>query len=231
MPKPFSEESEHDEVLSLLPWYVNRSLESSQRARVSSHVERCELCQSEVQLLGSLHENAQGDAPSGGRDDGKLNRNLAEVMSRIDSEGQPGRQPASMTSRLRRTFMEWFSSPDSLPFTQWAATAAAGLLVVVLGYQWLYPGAADDYSVLSSSEAVDASLRVAVELVSEEHWPEVQASIEREFEKQNIVVNFNKAPDDTHLIIVDHSIDLGTLTDIVVGLQSLDHIKQISLQP
>lgn len=41
----------HDEVLELLPWFVNGSLNEHEQARVNDHLRECRICGGEVQQL------------------------------------------------------------------------------------------------------------------------------------------------------------------------------------
>lgn len=44
----------HKQVLLLLPWYVNRTLNDSERQKVESHLQHCQICKSELLGLRKL---------------------------------------------------------------------------------------------------------------------------------------------------------------------------------
>jgi hypothetical protein len=50
---------EHDEIVLLLPWYVNQTLEPAEQARVKAHVRSCLECRRELQNLGQLEQALQ----------------------------------------------------------------------------------------------------------------------------------------------------------------------------
>ena len=41
-------DQQHQEVWELLPWYVNRTLETQERAHIEQHLVRCAACQAEI---------------------------------------------------------------------------------------------------------------------------------------------------------------------------------------
>lgn len=47
---------EHDEIVLLLPWYLNQTLEPAEQARVKTHVRSCLECRRELQSLGQLEQ-------------------------------------------------------------------------------------------------------------------------------------------------------------------------------
>ncbi len=76
---------EHDEVLELLPWYANASLEGPERARVEAHLDRCALCRAELaecQQLAVVVKNAPPPAPA--PHPGSLDRLLARLDTAKD---------------------------------------------------------------------------------------------------------------------------------------------------
>jgi len=51
--------SEHQQLVLLLPWYVNRSLADAERRQVERHVKECVLCRREISRLQNLAKLVQ----------------------------------------------------------------------------------------------------------------------------------------------------------------------------
>ena len=54
--------TEHEEVDLLLPWFVNETLDETERERVAAHIERCAECQESLGVLQSMQAVAESDA-------------------------------------------------------------------------------------------------------------------------------------------------------------------------
>lgn len=48
------QQSDHQDIYPLLPWYVNDSISGSERLRVNAHLERCLTCRIEIKQLQQL---------------------------------------------------------------------------------------------------------------------------------------------------------------------------------
>lgn len=53
----------HREILELLPWYLNKTLEPEEQGRVESHLQMCSLCQRELQELTGLQKAVAVEMP------------------------------------------------------------------------------------------------------------------------------------------------------------------------
>ncbi len=69
----------HENCLELLPWYLNQTLDASERLAVEAHLEDCAACRDEVVFLETLQSSARIVNQPPIRD------RLDEVMARIDS--------------------------------------------------------------------------------------------------------------------------------------------------
>ena len=69
----------HENCLQLLPWYLNKTLDASERLAVEAHLEDCAACRDEVVFLETVQSSARvvNQPPIRDRFD--------EVMARIDS--------------------------------------------------------------------------------------------------------------------------------------------------
>lgn len=55
--------SEHGSVDELLPWYVNKTLDERERAKVVRHLEACTACQENVRLWSQVQSTVRNDSP------------------------------------------------------------------------------------------------------------------------------------------------------------------------
>jgi len=162
MSHPVIDSQEHEKIMAMLPWYVNRTLELSDRQIVSDHLDQCEECQSEVDFLNTMNQVVEDDADVSYRAHADVDKSLANVMQRIDAEEAQISSKTPKSSLLLHKLNQLFFLPGNLSVPQWGATAIAGILVAVLGV-WLYSNdAANDYSVLSSADISDSSLQLSV---------------------------------------------------------------------
>lgn len=135
----------HQEIIELLPWYVNATLSSEEKAIVSSHLEGCAECAGEVRSLTAMRKAviAVGDqAPD--PSPFLLNRALAEIENyerqRAQAEGRPAPKPENFRDRLRAFRENWW--PATPVFARLAmATQLALLLAVgtIAVYQYEHP--------------------------------------------------------------------------------------------
>lgn len=110
--KKIIQEMNHDEIDSLLPWYVNKTISEEDRHRVEEHLSGCADCQSEVLFLKRLEEAVETEpspVPSPGL--------LKDTLDRIT------RRRLNLFDRLA----EWLAPAPRL---RWAAIAT-GLAIVL----------------------------------------------------------------------------------------------------
>ncbi|MFK8081003.1 MAG: hypothetical protein AB8B97_12015 [Granulosicoccus sp.] len=223
--------SEHDEIQSMLPWLVNRSLDDGQTTTVLSHVEECEDCQREVQFLASLQETIQNDAQSHYAEHADVDKGLASVMSRINSDEHHFASTASSPSSFKQQLDKLIDFVSVMSVPQWGATAAAGLLVAVLGFQVLQNQPASDYSVLSSSAPQNVSMRLSVELSDSQEWAEIRPVIEAEFDKLGRGVDFTTQANGGHVVLLPDPLNVVELGQLIADLEKLETISQVELIP
>lgn len=129
----------HESCLELLPWYLNQTLDASERLAVETHLEDCSACRSEVVLLETLQSSVRAMEPPPIRD------RFNEVLARAAS------------SRIRAF--------RASPLVRWLvvgqAAAIATLLAILL---WptatTRPGSYQTLSNAGNVEPSDAVLRV-----------------------------------------------------------------------
>ena len=54
----------HEELETLLPWYVNETLDETEQARVHHHVEQCATCRDSVDMLLEVRRTVRSDSPA-----------------------------------------------------------------------------------------------------------------------------------------------------------------------
>jgi anti-sigma factor RsiW len=135
----------HQEIIELLPWYVNATLSQAEREIVETHLHGCAECTGEVRSLTAIRKAviALGDqAPEPSQF--LLNRALAEIenyeRTRTQS-GQPKAQtPRSFRDRIRAFRKSWW--PATPVFARFAMAAQLALILVVGAlalYQYNHP--------------------------------------------------------------------------------------------
>ena len=222
---------DHDEIMSLLPWYVNQTLGEDQRGAVSNHIENCDECQREIQLLTSLNEAVQSDAQNDYSVHADVDKNLASVMSRIDAKEHQINKIASVPSLLLQKIGEMFKFATALPVAQWGATAAAGLLVAVLGVQLFSDQSDDNYSVLSSSDIDNAPMRLSVELTVKEDWEQARPIIQQKIDKLEQSIDIEMKTDGVYVIAFRDSVAVTELRQLILDLENDAQIRRVELLP
>ena len=135
----------HQEIIELLPWYVNATLSSEEKAIVASHLEGCAECAGEVRSLTAMRKAviAVGDqAPD--PSPFLLNRALVEIESyerqHAQAGGRPAPKPGNFRDRLRAFRENWW--PATPVFARFAMATQLALLVAVgtvALYQYNHP--------------------------------------------------------------------------------------------
>ena len=137
----------HHEIIELLPWYVNATLDQGERDLVATHLEGCGECANEVRSLTAIRKAviAAGDqAPE--PSPRLLDRALAEIENyerergAAQAESQKPLKPNSFSRSVRAFGASWWpATPVFARFAmvaQLAALLAIGTLAV---YQLKHP--------------------------------------------------------------------------------------------
>ena len=125
----------------LLPWFVNGTLESEERALVERHLEQCKRCRREVEWLRELHAACAVVEASGGSSAvGQLHQRLIEPPTAVGWMAARRRrvQPwshaviaAQLAAILVLGALVVGSDESRAPYRTLSATASAASLVVV----------------------------------------------------------------------------------------------------
>jgi len=239
MSNQISKHPDHEEIFSLLPWYVNRTLVGEKRGAVSSHIENCHECQHEIQFLESMSDTVKSDSQAAYRENADIDKSLANVMNRIDDKSHQTSALDADASSLRNRLSEFFkfamtlpvTLPATLPVNRWGATALAGTLVAVLGFQMYFSQSNDDYSVLSSSDITDSSMRLSVEMTTAVDQQQAQSIIEQGVEKLGQQIDIETKADGVYTVIFKDSVTVTELSKLISDLESEVQIKRVEILP
>lgn len=116
---------DHDEVFSLLPWYVNGSLDQAESQRAEAHTKVCLRCRGELLAQQKIAQRIQ-DADIGALE---INAGFESLRARIASaETQETRAPYFIKlTRLPRYCIAFMRSSSYFPVT----AVTAGLVVIL----------------------------------------------------------------------------------------------------
>ena len=154
----------HQEIIELLPWYVNATLNQAERKLVETHLDGCAECAKEVRSLTAMRKAviAVGDAapePS----PFMLNRALAEIedyeRGRAEVEKSQAETSGKWLRHLSAAWEDWFGKT-----TVFARVALAAQMALVLAvgsvaiYQHNHPQTL--YQVLTANSGEGALIAV-----------------------------------------------------------------------
>ena len=112
---------DHQVTQSLLPWYINGTLEEAESSRVQAHLAQCPRCQADAAWQDELRAVPADADPADPA--GAVGRDWAALRSRLDARPVAARRPP-FAARWRWT--RW------LPLAVGVQVALAGVLVLAL---------------------------------------------------------------------------------------------------
>jgi anti-sigma factor RsiW len=133
----------HREIIELLPWYANGTLDEEERTMVESHLAECHQCGTEMKSLAAVRRavvEAGDHAPT--LPPLALNRALAgiETYEHNQAKSQGKRPPTRFKEQITDLWNRWW---QPVPVFARAAIVAQVLLMVALGavavYQYQHP--------------------------------------------------------------------------------------------
>ncbi len=223
---------DHDDVIDLLPWFANGTLEASERVMVSSHVDSCEECRRELQFLTSLNDSVQEDARMSVNEHADVERSLAGVLDRIDATDQQKSPSGASLSSIPRKVLAYLDSIAVFPGLKWAGAALACGLVVALGLQFNANRTTDDYTVLSSPSDDNAAMRLTVHFLpgTEDHEAQliVDSVLRRSGEEENAIID---ASDGTIFIGISRAMQAEALSRLMSDLENDSLIERVEFGP
>src|SRR5215468_11365184 len=152
----------HQEIIELLPWYANQTLEDDERKLVEMHLADCRDCAKEVESLKAMRKTIVEVGDSGpALSPFALNRALAEIED-YERTRTTTAKAASVATREKKGF--WAKWWQPTPVFARALIAAQIVLVLALGSVTLYQYSHPNIIFKTSSGGVDdkTSTRITV---------------------------------------------------------------------
>jgi hypothetical protein len=126
----------HSEVLELLPWYVNATLDEQERQTVEAHVAGCSECAAELESLVAMRRMVVSAGVAGpGPSPLMLNRALEQIEEYERVKSHQEAAPRRAESGFWKKMVDWWQLTPA--FTR-IAIAAQLILVVSLGVTVVY---------------------------------------------------------------------------------------------
>lgn len=218
--------SDHDKIVSMLPWFVNRTLETQHRQTVLDHIKRCDSCQREVEFLRNLNEAVQDNARNNYTRHVDIEKSMASVMDRIDSE--KGRK-TTFSGWLKQKLDSGLSFTSHMQFPQWSAPALAAILMLILGSQYYNNQSDGDFSVLSSSDNVDMSIRVLVDMTVVADVEQVQSYIQGEVARLGHSADIQLIGSEEYIITFSDNVGIPELSKFIADLENQEQIRRATI--
>jgi hypothetical protein len=118
----------HQEIIELLPWYVNNTLEESERRQIAGHLDKCAVCSEEVKVL-RLMESHLIDL------DREISAASPDPLAASREEVGRLQQSTSFSAKIVRLFVP----PGGFSLNRGGLMPiAACLLLAIVGYQNLW---------------------------------------------------------------------------------------------
>jgi len=152
----------HQEIIELLPWYANQTLEDDERKLVEMHLADCRDCAKEVESLKAMQKTVVEVGDSGpALSPFALNRALAEIED-YERTRTSTAKAASVAAQEKKGFWARWWRPT--PVFARALIAAQIVLVLTLGSVSVYQYAHPNIIYKTSSGGVDdkTSTRITV---------------------------------------------------------------------
>jgi hypothetical protein len=158
-----SEAKRHEQVWELLPWYVNGTLDDSERETVAHHISMCQTCEGEVVRCRTLVSLlSTDDEPAWKPSSAHFNR----LMTRVDRESSlptSERWRLSMHEWLEKSRAVFQSTPSPMRWALAAQTAVMVLIVMATMSTWI--AAPLPYSTLSDPVLSDEASQSQISVV------------------------------------------------------------------
>ena len=165
----------HSEIIELLPWYANQTLDENERKAVETHLSECAECASEVKSLSAMKKAVIESANQGpALSPFALNRALAQ----IEDYERAKSPPAAPSREPEKTFWSRWWSPT--PIFARALIAAQLVLLLALGSLMLYQRShpAGVYTTSSGGAGENkASFRIAVQFSDSANEQDIRKTI------------------------------------------------------
>lgn len=123
-PSEFSNNSEHQKVWDLLPWFINRSLDATEKTLVENHLKTCITCRIELNQQQQVYHTIQ---------QADLLQQVSQVSFNQLKKRIAEKPAAPVLDKPGRSGKFWkLHFPFPLPFPGWAQYAAVAAAVLLL---------------------------------------------------------------------------------------------------
>jgi len=231
MPAPITEDSDHEAIQALLPWFVNNTLDADKQAKIAGHVQFCQECQREVSFLTSVNETVQNDVQSRTHLQSNVDSSFANVMARIDTESSKNSVPVPGSFFVNQTRDKLIDLFTTLTTPQWAATAMAGLLVAVIAIQLLPSQSDEQYSVLSSADNGELPMRLSVEINNSIDDEQFRTELLTLLGSNGQAMEIESEKSGAYVLVFKKAVGVAELSQIITNLESETHIKRVEVLP
>ena len=222
-----NQHDKHIDVIEMLPWFANGSLEEHERQRVQQVIDTCVACKNELEQLQLLQRSvasAEIAVPAAAP-------GLRSMMSRIESENAVVDPDRSLrTQRLTDWFADWFNPALGM------AIAASLVLVVVILNQDSGSQAGATYSVLSSEKS-DSGVRFLVKMSDATSPVDTQSLLEAALQTDNLRVE--ASTNNSYIVVIPDTLvesrikqsRVKTVADMQNQLQGVAQVLDAELVP
>jgi hypothetical protein len=136
----------HQEILLLLPWYVNNTLHSAEVKTVENHLKVCLTCRREIESLYKLSVAARQVGPL----DSVAHASFLQLKKRLHPNAKPDREPeAPVAPSCHR---KWYSRYLTLPRSAFALAAVLLLSLLIPRYTDTVRIQGNEYHTLADKE-------------------------------------------------------------------------------
>jgi hypothetical protein len=216
--------------LKLLPWYVNRTLEPQEDAKVAAHVRNCPICQREVNDLAKLFAKRARTVPPRPVNEARLD----EVFARIDRyEAERGRQarrpePSRSLRESALAWVDWLIARPALP------AAVAALVLAVIAVPMLMPRAVDknpSYTVLSDSNTVGEPWRVRLRFQAATEPAVAERTVKASLGQQKLANPFKleRQPNGDYLVIFEQKPSIAAMSRLLDDLRHAPNVADVAI--
>ena len=160
-------ESQHTQLASLLPWYVNDTLNPSERAVFQEHLVGCKACQKELSRCQAL----AGQIPASEEIWQPTPMHFASILAQVEQLETAHEKPVAIRHKAKSNFLDnvrsWFNhTPSPVRWTLTLETLAlAALALFVVLPQSPITKESSGYETLSNAEQDISKPGVMIRLV------------------------------------------------------------------
>jgi hypothetical protein len=163
LPDPVAQNNLHKEISSLLPWYVNNTLDVKEKERVNKHIEHCTFCCQELAALHLLAKRVTSVAIPQSSTQQSYGKLLNTIAQRDKVE-----QPSLIRLRQNKTIRPQFTWKNLFVYYRPLALAVMLLLLVApMGWQLFNQMNPPTFYTLSNRMPVTTTERADLRLIFE----------------------------------------------------------------